>query len=108
MVSGGIHINAKGEATPVTNAVFLLVGALALIVLGTTGLMLLIRPWIRMNEVSHHGASYCFFYFHCFERGLPDADWDPLLFLGYLNGIPFLVGGGALPADVGDAWGFRW
>src|SRR5436190_12601614 len=28
VVSGGIHINVKGEATPFTNVVFLLIGAI--------------------------------------------------------------------------------
>src|SRR5580765_7354023 len=45
VVSGGIHINVKGEATPVVNVVFLLIGAVAANLLGTTGAsMLLIRP----------------------------------------------------------------
>src|SRR6185312_13150513 len=44
VVSGGIHINVKGEATPMTNVVFLLIGALLANALGTTGAsMLLIR-----------------------------------------------------------------
>ncbi|HKI69336.1 MAG TPA: sodium:proton antiporter, partial [Verrucomicrobiae bacterium] len=51
VVSGGIHINVKGEATPSVNVVFLLIGAVIANLLGTTGAsMLLIRPWIRMNK----------------------------------------------------------
>src|SRR5690242_20102460 len=51
VVSGGIHINVKGEATPHVNAVFLLIGAVIANVLSTTGAsMLLIRPWLRMNK----------------------------------------------------------
>src|SRR5437773_7310080 len=51
VISGGIHINVKGEATPTVNVLFLLIGALAANVLGTTGAsMLLIRPWLRMNK----------------------------------------------------------
>src|SRR6185503_4256499 len=51
VVSGGIHINVKGEATPLVNVVFLLVGAVIANFLGTTGAsMLLIRPWLRMNK----------------------------------------------------------
>src|SRR5947207_12880541 len=37
VVSGGIHINVKGEATPGINVLFLLIGALVANVLGTTG-----------------------------------------------------------------------
>ena len=48
IVSGGIHIRVKGEATPMTNVIFLLIGALLANVLGTTGAsMLLIRPWLN-------------------------------------------------------------
>src|SRR5262249_31968768 len=44
VVSGGIHITVKGEATPAVNTLFLLVGALVANILGTTGAsMLLIR-----------------------------------------------------------------
>src|SRR5260221_11713659 len=51
VVSGGIHINVKGEATPFVNVIFLLIGAVTANVLGTTGAsMLLIRPWLRMNQ----------------------------------------------------------
>src|SRR2546428_8599698 len=51
VVSGGIHIIVKGEATPFVNVVFLLIGAFIANLLGTTGAsMLLIRPWLRMNK----------------------------------------------------------
>src|SRR6185369_326485 len=36
VVSGGIHLNVKGEAKPGANVLFLLVGALAANLLGTT------------------------------------------------------------------------
>jgi Na+/H+ antiporter NhaD/arsenite permease-like protein len=45
IVSGGIHIGVKGEATPFKNVIFLLTGAVVANLLGTTGAaMLLIRP----------------------------------------------------------------
>lgn len=60
IVSGGIHIGVKGEATPRTNVVFLLIGAVIANVLGTTGAsMLLIRPWIRMNSTASRRATSC-------------------------------------------------
>ena len=37
VVSGGIHITVKGEATPLANVVFLLIGAILSNLLGTTG-----------------------------------------------------------------------
>jgi len=64
VVSGGIHITVKGEATPAINVLFLFIGALIANVLGTTGAsMLLIRPWIRMNKyriTAHHIVFFIF------------------------------------------------
>lgn len=91
VVSGGIHIHVKGEATPVTNVVFLLIGALLANVLGTTGAsMLLIRPWIRMNKyriTAHHVVFFIFIVSNV--GGCLTPIGDPPLFLGYLSGIPF-------------------
>jgi len=64
VVAGGIHISPKGEATPLTNVIFLLVGAVIANVLGTTGAaMLLIRPWIQMNRsrIAAHHIVFLFF-----------------------------------------------
>ena len=91
VVSGGIHINVKGEATPVANVVFLLVGALVSNVLGTTGAsMLLIRPWLRMNRYRLTGHHVLFFIFIVSNvGGSLTPVGDPPLFLGYLKGVPF-------------------
>jgi Na+/H+ antiporter NhaD/arsenite permease-like protein len=91
VVSGGIHINVKGEATPRVNVVFLLVGAVTANLLGTTGAsMLLIRPWIRMNKyrvTAHHIMFFIFIVSNV--GGCLTPIGDPPLFLGYLQGIPF-------------------
>jgi Na+/H+ antiporter NhaD/arsenite permease-like protein len=91
VVSGGIHINVKGEASPVVNVVFLLVGAVIANLLGTTGAsMLLIRPWIRMNKyriTAHHIVFFIFVVSNV--GGCLTPIGDPPLFLGYLYGIPF-------------------
>jgi Na+/H+ antiporter NhaD/arsenite permease-like protein len=91
IVSGGIHITVKGEATPFANVVFLLVGALLANVLGTTGSsMLLIRPWIRMNKyrvTAHHIVFFIFIVSNVGGAMTPVG--DPPLFLGYLKGVPF-------------------
>src|ERR1700690_767938 len=64
VVAGGIHIQVKGEATPTVNVVFLLIGAVLANILGTTGAaMLLIRPWLRMNQyriTAHHVVFFIF------------------------------------------------
>jgi Na+/H+ antiporter NhaD/arsenite permease-like protein len=91
VVSGGIHINVKGEATPRVNTLFLLVGAIIANVLGTTGAsMLLIRPWIRMNKYRITAYHVVFFIFIVSNvGGCLTPVGDPPLFLGYLKGIPF-------------------
>jgi Na+/H+ antiporter NhaD/arsenite permease-like protein len=91
VVAGGIHINVKGEATPLTNVVFLLIGAVLANFLGTTGAaMLLIRPWLRMNQyrvTAHHVVFFIFIVANV--GGCLTPIGDPPLFLGYLQGIPF-------------------
>src|SRR5215213_7043344 len=91
VVSGGIHINVKGEATPHVNVLFLLVGAVVANVLGTTGAsMLLIRPWLRMNKyrvTAHHVVFFILLVSNV--GGCLTPIGDPPLFLGYLKGVPF-------------------
>jgi Na+/H+ antiporter NhaD/arsenite permease-like protein len=91
VVSGGIHINVKGEATPAVNVFFLFLGALLANVLGTTGAsMLLIRPWLRMNKyrlTAHHVIFFIFIVSNV--GGCLTPVGDPPLFLGFLKGVPF-------------------
>ena len=64
VVSGGIHIDVKGEAKPWANCLLLFLGAVLANVIGTTGAsMLLIRPWIRMNKYRITGFHIVFFIF---------------------------------------------
>jgi Na+/H+ antiporter NhaD/arsenite permease-like protein len=91
VVSGGIHIRVQGEATPLANVIFLFAGAVLANVLGTTGAaMLLIRPWIRMNQyrvTAHHVVFFIFVVANA--GGCLTPIGDPPLFLGYLQGVPF-------------------
>jgi len=91
VVSGGIHIRVKGEATPLVNTLFLLVGAVLANLLGTTGAsMLLIRPWLLMNKyrvTAHHVVFFIFIVSNV--GGCLTPIGDPPLFLGYLSGVPF-------------------
>lgn len=91
VISGGINIRVKGEATPLRNVVFLAVGAVLSNFIGTTGAsMLLIRPWIRMNKyriTSHHVVFFIFVVSNCGGALTPIG--DPPLFLGFLRGVPF-------------------
>ncbi len=91
VVSGGIHIGVKGGATPFRNVAFLFAGALLANVLGTTGAaMLLIRPWLRMNQkrvAAHHVVFFIFIVANV--GGCLTPIGDPPLFLGFLQGVPF-------------------
>ncbi len=91
VVSGGIHIRVRGEATPLANTIFLFVGALLANVLGTTGAsMLLIRPWLRSNQyrvTAHHVVFFIFIVSNV--GGCLTPIGDPPLYLGYMKGVPF-------------------
>ena len=91
VVSGGIHIGIKGQGSPLVNAGFLLAGAVLANVLGTTGAaMLLIRPWMRLNEARIRAYHIVFFIFIVANAGgCLTPVGDPPLFLGYLQGVPF-------------------
>lgn len=91
VVSGGIRLRIKKKATPLMSTFFLLGGALAANVLGTTGAaMLLIRPWIWINRDRIGGYHIAFFIFLVANvGGCLSPIGDPPLFLGYLQGIPF-------------------
>jgi Na+/H+ antiporter NhaD/arsenite permease-like protein len=92
VVSGGIHINVRGESTPTVNVLYLLSGALVANILGTTGAsMLLIRPFLRTNKYRLTAYHVVFFLFIVSNvGGCLTPLGDPPLFLGYLRGVPFL------------------
>lgn len=91
VVSGGIVIHVRGEATPLANTIFLGLGAIFANVVGTTGAsMLLIRPWLRMNKYRitlHHVVFFIFVVSNVGGSLTPIG--DPPLYIGYLMGVPF-------------------
>jgi Na+/H+ antiporter NhaD/arsenite permease-like protein len=92
-VSGGILLTGDLRATPQTNLKFLAFGTLIASFVGTTGAsMLLIRPVLRTNQQRRYKVhTVIFFIFLVSNIGgslLPIG--DPPLFLGYLQGVPFL------------------
>jgi Na+/H+ antiporter NhaD/arsenite permease-like protein len=91
VISGGIHIRVKGEATPQVNCLFLFAGAVLANLIGTSGAsMVLIRPWIRINKYRITGFHVVFFIFLVSNiGGCLTPIGDPPLFLGYLKGVPF-------------------
>ena len=91
IVSGGIVINVGSRATPLNNCILLLFGALISNIFGTTGAsMLLIRPFLRMNEKHLRPYHVAFFIFIVSNAGgMLTPVGDPPLFLGFLRGVPF-------------------
>jgi Na+/H+ antiporter NhaD/arsenite permease-like protein len=92
-ISGGIRITGDLQADPMTNASFLATGGLLASFIGTTGAaMLLIRVLLETNQqrrhVVHTVVFFIFIVCNCGGCLLPLG--DPPLFLGYLQGVPFL------------------
>ena len=90
VVTGGTHIVVQGRGRPMKNFLFLALGGILGNVIGTTGAsMLLIRPWIRMNQYRFTGLHLAFFIFLVSNIGGALLPTGPPLFLGYLKGVPF-------------------
>ena len=92
-IAGGIELRGDLKARPLTNTIFLGVGAALASFVGTTGAaMLLIRPLLRTNQerrnVVHTVIFFIFAVCNCGGLLLPIG--DPPLFLGYLRGVPFM------------------
>jgi len=91
IASGSILIKVNFKATPVSNILFLLFGAVISNLIGTTGAsMLLIRPFIKMNRERMKPYLIIFFIFIVSNiGGALTPIGDPPLFLGFLRGVPF-------------------
>lgn len=91
VASGGILIIVDKEAKPLTNLIILAIGAVIANIIGTTGAsMLLIRPFIRLNNNRIKPYHIVFFIFIVSNvGGCLTPIGDPPLFLGFLKGIPF-------------------
>ena len=93
VISGGILLEGDLQATPRTNAIFLAAGALLASLVGTTGAsMLLIRPLLQTNRERKHVVHTVVFFIFLVSNvgGCLTPLGDPPLFLGYLQGVPFL------------------
>ena len=89
--SGGIMIKVDKKATPLLNIGILLFGAIIANFIGTTGAsMLLIRPFIKINQDRIKPYLVVFFIFIVSNiGGALTPIGDPPLFLGFLRGIDF-------------------
>jgi Na+/H+ antiporter NhaD/arsenite permease-like protein len=91
VASGGILIRIEKKSTPWLNAGILLFGAVIANVIGTTGAsMLLIRPFIKINQDRIKPYHIIFFIFLVSNvGGALTPIGDPPLFLGFLRGVEF-------------------
>ena len=91
VTSGGILISIQRRGNPLTNTALLFFGALLSNLVGTTGAsMLLIRPYMRINEGRIKPFHIVFFIFIVSNiGGVLTPVGDPPLFLGFLKGVPF-------------------
>jgi len=91
-VTGGIHLKGDIEAKPLTNTLFLGIGAVLASFMGTTGAaMLLIRPVINTNQQRKYKVHTILFFIAIIANcgGLLTPLGDPPLFLLYLRGVEF-------------------
>jgi Na+/H+ antiporter NhaD/arsenite permease-like protein len=92
-ISGGVLLRGDIAAVPLVNAGFLATGAVLASVIGTTGAsMLLIRPLLQTNRERTHVTHTVIFFIFLVSNigGMLTPLGDPPLFLGYLQGVPFV------------------
>ncbi len=93
VISGGVLLRGDLVATPLTNAGFLAVGSVLASFVGTTGAsMLLIRPLLQTNQERTRVKHTVVFFIFTVSNigGMLTPLGDPPLFLGYLQGVPFV------------------
>jgi len=93
VIAGGVMLDGDLEATPIVTSTFLGLGALFASLVGTTGAsMLLIRPVLHTNQERRHVVHTVVFFIFLVSNigGSLTPLGDPPLFLGYLQGVPFL------------------
>jgi Na+/H+ antiporter NhaD/arsenite permease-like protein len=92
VISGGIYIKGSLAGTPLSNSMFLVIGAVLASLIGTTGAsMVLIRPLLRANQARERKVHLVVFFIFVVSNcgGLLTPLGDPPLFLGFLKGVPF-------------------
>ncbi|MBB6611272.1 sodium:proton antiporter [Pontibacter sp. Tf4] len=91
IAAGGIYLNVNANATPIMNVALVAIGAILANVIGTTGAsLLLIRPFIRLNNHRIKPYQIIFFIFIVSNAGgLLTPLGDPPLFIGFIKGVPF-------------------
>src|SRR6185436_2170497 len=91
-VGGGIYVRGSFHGSPLVNGTILLIGTFLASWIGTTGAaMVLIRPLLRASSGRRHRAHTIVFFIFLVANigGSLTPLGDPLLFLGFLHGVPF-------------------
>ncbi|MFN3386532.1 MAG: sodium:proton antiporter, partial [Candidatus Thermochlorobacter sp.] len=92
VITGGIRVTGDIEAKPLTNTIFLAIGAVLASFIGTTGAAtLLIRPVLQTNKERIFKVHTVLFFIGAVANcgGLLTPLGDPPLFILYLRGVPF-------------------
>jgi Na+/H+ antiporter NhaD/arsenite permease-like protein len=91
MAAGSMLITINQPTSPSLNVMLLFSGAILANLIGTTGAsMLLIRPYVRLNQAIIKPYHIVFFIFIISNLGGALTPMgDPPLFLGFLKGVPF-------------------
>lgn len=92
VISGGIVVRGDLKPSPAVNSALLASGAVLANLVGTTGAsMLLIRPFLRANQIRDTTRHLPIFFIFTVSNagGLLTPLGDPPLFLGFLRGVPF-------------------
>lgn len=92
VISGGILIRGTFKSSPLTNCIFLAIGAIIASLIGTAGAsMVLVRPMLRLNSKRKTKVHIFVFFIFMVSNigGSLTPLGDPPLFLGFLQGVPF-------------------
>lgn len=92
VISGGIVVQGDLRGSPIKNTLLLLLGSGLANLIGTTGAsMVLIRPFLRMNQGRKHSAHLVVFFIFTVSNigGSLTPLADPPLFLGFLKKVDF-------------------
>jgi len=93
IISGGILLMGDIPSTPAVNTLFLAIGSILASFIGTTGAaMLMIRPLLRINLERQYVAHTAIFFIFLVANigGCLTPLGDPPLYMGYLEGVPFI------------------
>ncbi len=93
VISGGVVLRGEIKCSPKTNLIIMGIGTLLASFIGTPGAsMLLIRPLLRINADRKDIKHVVIFFIFTVSNigGCLTPLGDPPLFLGYLNGVPFI------------------